>query len=281
MRLTEPPRKLAEMRPEVAWTEPVQAALDKALQRDVNARYTSATDFGRALSSALEAMSLAEPQVAAPAPEPRVSAGNATLPVTRVRPDRPAGAPRGDLASNAVRTPPARRRYAAAYAAGGAALVAVLIGAAMVMNRPGGKASGADSVTPARPATSDGKVSDANRYARRLDSTPAVAPGPNPTSNAARTPPPADVKAALDSLEKVVSGDVTPDEAGRVIRRVEQMKSRIKGDEELVHAAIVIAFAESSRNDNRAACAALRNVQSIAPATTRKRQVERTMSVCN
>src|SRR6185437_9615272 len=42
MRLTEAPRKLAEMRPEVAWTEPVQAALDKALQRDVNARFPSA-----------------------------------------------------------------------------------------------------------------------------------------------------------------------------------------------------------------------------------------------
>jgi hypothetical protein len=89
------------------------------------------------------------------------------------------------------------------------------------------------------------------------------------------------VGVALDSLERVVSGDVTPDEAGRVIRRVEQMKSRIKGNEQLVQAAIVIALAESSRNDNAAACAALRSVQPIAPATTRARQVERTMSVCN
>jgi len=178
-----------------------------------------------------------------------------------------------------VKPAPARRRYAPAYAAGGAALVVVLIGAAMVMNRPAGRASAADSVTPTRPAPSDGKVPDTSRYAGTIDS--ARAAGSNPASSTVRTPLPAEVGAALDSLEKVVSGDVTPNEAGRVIRRVEQMKSRIKGDEQLVHAAIVIAFGESSRGNNQAACAALRSVQSIAPATTRARQVARTMSVCN
>ena len=157
----------------------------------------------------------------------------------------------------------------------------VLIGAAMVMNRPAGRLATADSVTPARPATSDGKVPDTSHYRQPMESTSALGAGSNPASSAAPTPPLADVKTTLDSLEKVVSGDVTPDEAGRVVRRVEQMKSRIKGDEQLVHAAIVIALGESSRNHNGAACAALRSVQSIAPATTRARQVERTMSVCN
>jgi serine/threonine-protein kinase len=280
MRLTEAPRKLAEMRPEVAWPEPVQSALDKALQRDVNARYTSATEFGRALSSALEAMSSTGPATAPRPVEERASAENATLPVTRVGPARPAGSAR-DPAAVPVKPVPARRRYAPAYAAGGAALVAVLIGAAMVMNRPGGRASAADSVTPARPATSDVKVSDTSRFAQRIDSARAPSAGSNPASSTARAPLPAEVGAALDSLERVVSGDVTPNEAGRVIRRVEQMKSRIKGNEQLVQAAIVIALAESSRNDNAAACAALRSVQPIAPATTRARQVERTMSVCN
>ena len=278
MRLTEPPRKLAQMRPEIAWTEPVQAALDKALQRDVNARYASASEFGRALSSALDAMSIDAPQPAAPAPE-SASAPKATLPVTRVGPDRPAVAGRDDLAATPARPAPARRRYATAFAAGGAALVVVLIGAAMVMNRPAGRAATGDSVTPAGRATSDGRVPD--RYAGRIDSTSAPAAGSNPASSTTRAPASADVSAVLDSLEKVVSGDVTPAEAGRVIRRVEQMKSRIKGNEQLVQAAIVTAFAESSRNDNAAACAALRSVQPIAPATTRARQVERTMSVCN
>ena len=281
MRLTEPPRKLAQMHPEVPWTEAVQAALDKALQRDVNARHASASEFGRALSSALDAMSSAAVPAAVRAPEARVSAANATIPVTRVGPDRPAGVVGDQPVAAAARPAPARRRYATAFAAGGAALVVVLIAAAMVMNRPAGRAATADSVTPPRPGPSDGKVSNSSRYAAGMDSTAALAAGSNPARSAARTPPMAEVGATLDSLEKVVSGDVTPDEAGRVIRRVEQMKSRIKGDEQLVHAAIVVAFAESSRNDNAAACAALRNVQSIAPATTRARLVARTMSVCN
>jgi serine/threonine-protein kinase len=280
MRLTEAPRKLAEMRPDVAWTEPVQAALDKALQRDVTARYASATEFGRALSSALEEMGSGAPAAVAARAEPRVSASNATLPVTRVAPDRPAAVVSADPVASAAKPAPTRRRYAAAYATGGAVLVAVLIGAAMVMNRPDGKAAAADSVTPARPATSDGKVPDTSRYRQRIDSAPAL-PAGNPTSSTVRTPSPVEVGAALDSLEKVVSGDVTREEAGRVIRRVQEMKSRIKGDEQLVHAAIVIAFAESSRGNNQAACAALRSVQPIAPATTRARMVARTMSVCN
>lgn len=280
MRLTEPPRKLAQMRPEVPWTEAVQAALDKALQRDVNARYASASEFGRALSSALDAMSSAATPAAARAPEARVSAGNATIPVTRVGPDRPA-APAGEQPAAPARTTPPRRRYATAVATGGAALAVVLIAAAMVMNRPVRGAATADSVTPARPAPSDGKVSDTSRYAGGIDSIPTPAAGSKPASSAARTPPLAEVGATLDSLEKVVSGDVSPGEAGRVIRRLEQMKSSLKGNEQLVQAAIVRALAESSRNDNAAACAALRGVQPIAPGTTRARQVERTMSVCN
>jgi serine/threonine protein kinase len=272
MRLTEAPRKLAEMRPDVAWSAEVQAALDKALQRDAGVRYRTATEFGRALSEALERMSAQGPISASPVSESRTSAGNATIPATRARPTRPASVARDDAAATAPTVAPAsgRRRFAA-YGASGAVLLVVLIGAAMVMNRSAGPAAAADSVTPARPAPSDVKALDTSRYARRIDSAAAPAAGLGV----------AGVAAALDSLEKVVSGDVTPNEAGRVIRRVEQMKSRIKGNEQLVQAAIVIALAESSRNDNAAACAALRSVQPIAPATTRARQVERTMSVCN
>jgi hypothetical protein len=125
-------------------------------------------------------------------------------------------------------------------------------------------------------------VSETSQYAKSLDSTAARTGGASggPSSTATTGPSPA-VGAALDSLEKVVSGDVTPNEAARVIRAVEQMKSRIKGNEQLVQAAIVNALAESSRNNNAAACAALRGVRPNAPGTTRSRQVERTMSVCD
>ncbi|MBY0421824.1 MAG: hypothetical protein K2Q06_05930, partial [Parvularculaceae bacterium] len=47
MRLTDLPKRLDEMRPDVAWPAELQAVLDKALARDVTERYQSAAEFGR------------------------------------------------------------------------------------------------------------------------------------------------------------------------------------------------------------------------------------------
>src|SRR6185503_4304704 len=56
MRLTDRPKTLGEMRPDVAWPADVQAVMDKALERDVAQRYQNATDFGRALYQAVDRM---------------------------------------------------------------------------------------------------------------------------------------------------------------------------------------------------------------------------------
>jgi eukaryotic-like serine/threonine-protein kinase len=61
MRLTEPPVRLAQMRPQIAWTPKVQEVMDKALQRDAALRYGSANEFGRALSAAVKGLSTAVP----------------------------------------------------------------------------------------------------------------------------------------------------------------------------------------------------------------------------
>ena len=61
MRLTEPPVRLAKMRPQIAWTPKVQEVMDKALQRDATLRYASANEFGRALSAAVKGLSTAPP----------------------------------------------------------------------------------------------------------------------------------------------------------------------------------------------------------------------------
>ena len=259
MRLTEAPRKLAEMRPDVTWSGEVQAVLDRALERDATKRFATASEFGRELAGALDGMSGGQrveryEQSASSLDQP-------TLPVTRVAPGRPG-----------VSAAPGRRRYTTVYAAGGVTLVAALIGAAMVMNRPSEKGEG---VTPSGSPTSHAKAPAAAQYSKEIPG------GAGATKSASEPAPSADVATALDSLERVVSGDVTPNEATRVIRALEQMKSRIEGNEQVVQAAIVDALAESSRNNNRAACAALRSVLPIARQTKRARQVERTMSVCD
>jgi eukaryotic-like serine/threonine-protein kinase len=80
MRLTEPPVRLAKMRPQIAWTPKVQEVMDKALQRDAALRYASANEFGRALSAAVQGLTSATDLGAAePTPEPDVR-----VPATRV-----------------------------------------------------------------------------------------------------------------------------------------------------------------------------------------------------
>jgi hypothetical protein len=88
------------------------------------------------------------------------------------------------------------------------------------------------------------------------------------------------VAPTLDSLEKVAFGqDLTPNEADRVVRTLAAMKPQITGDEQVVQAAIIEAMAESSRKDQRAACAALHRVEKIAPGTPRARMFATTLSV--
>src|SRR3982751_5240554 len=54
MRLTDRPRKLSEMRPDVAWPAEVQQTMDRALERDASKRYRTATEFGRDLHRAVD-----------------------------------------------------------------------------------------------------------------------------------------------------------------------------------------------------------------------------------
>jgi eukaryotic-like serine/threonine-protein kinase len=63
MRLTDKPKRLSEMRRDVDWPEEVQAVIDRALERDANKRYTTAAEFARDLTRAVERMP--ETQVAA------------------------------------------------------------------------------------------------------------------------------------------------------------------------------------------------------------------------
>jgi hypothetical protein len=98
-RLTDEPKRLVEMKADVSWPASVQSVMDKALQRDAELRYSSASEFGRDLYAAVAAMPESgatsaftavmnklstpeKPAVAIPSP-PRASATR-TLPPTRV-----------------------------------------------------------------------------------------------------------------------------------------------------------------------------------------------------
>jgi serine/threonine-protein kinase len=81
MRLTDKPKRLAEMRPQTPWPPAVQDVMDRVLQRDVKERYQSANEFGRALVAAVKTMPVAALAGATPVATPK---SGGTVPPTRI-----------------------------------------------------------------------------------------------------------------------------------------------------------------------------------------------------
>ncbi|HSC30206.1 MAG TPA: protein kinase [Gemmatimonadaceae bacterium] len=82
MRLTDRPRTLAEMRPDASWPAPIQAVLDRALQRKADDRYQHATDFSSDLTRAVSAMPAGATLVGRP---PVAATAGGAMPSTAVR----------------------------------------------------------------------------------------------------------------------------------------------------------------------------------------------------
>ena len=142
MRLTDRPKSLAEMKPDQAWTPRVQAVMDRALERDVKARYQSASEFGQALYDAVAEMPASAEATAGTLVMD--ANGTTTVPKTRLSASEPPPAP----------VKPARR--APILVGGGVAALLVLGGAVYAARREGDKrtaygASAAPTVmTPVR-----------------------------------------------------------------------------------------------------------------------------------
>jgi hypothetical protein len=101
MRLTDKPKALVDMRPNVEWPADVQAVMDKALERDVSLRYQTATEFGLALHQAVDRMPTS---VAAEAGTQVMDAPVAPVPATRIAPAVTAPEPVTQAAAPAARS---------------------------------------------------------------------------------------------------------------------------------------------------------------------------------
>lgn len=137
MRLTDHPKTLAEMKPDVAWPADVQVAFDKALARNASDRFQTAPEFGRALFTAVERMPHSQATqagthivgaVATPKNAPTVAAA---IPATRVAtPTDVMGATKSPAAPASV-----SKSKTPVYV-GIAAVVLALAGGAWFMSRP-------------------------------------------------------------------------------------------------------------------------------------------------
>jgi len=88
MRLTDSPRPLSEMKPDVAWPPQLQTVMDKALQRDAADRYQTAAEFGRDIAKAVQGMRASAATASFTAV---VEAGSAPPTNVRKTPDREGG----------------------------------------------------------------------------------------------------------------------------------------------------------------------------------------------
>jgi len=199
MRLTDQPKKLADMKPEVSWPAELQRVMDKALARDSVDRYSTAPEFGRDIAKAVENMPatiVAEMGTmvvgAAPVPATRVASadkGAATV---------VAGAP----VSGAV-APTSGKKMSPAVIGGGVVLVAGLAFLAF-------KLTSGDPTTPSTAgADTTGNKPAATATTPPPETTPAAGtntvPAGGPTANNKGAPnPKADPKqtAANPKLEK-------------------------------------------------------------------------------
>ena len=282
MRLTERPKRLTEMRPEVAWSPAVQTVLDHALERDTKARYQSASDFGRELSRAVERMLspggaeapwMSETQaIEPPPPQAPAPATRPSVPATRAAPRvagsgvRGAGGGERDTdarqplidgdATGDTAVSPRRRNRMALAGVGAVMLVAVLAGGAAIMNRRDASAARdrAQTVTPAGDTTSHtDRGRDTTPYNKELGTN---APGTAPAA--------INVDARLDSLEKladVATGSVTT--ARTALSGLDALEGRLATDDQVVHAALVRANAQTLLDRTADACAALRKVRAL------------------
>ncbi len=171
MRLTDQPKTLAEMKPDVEWPAELQTVMDRVLARDADERYQKSDEFGRDISKAVENMPAA---VAAAAGTMVMGAAAAELPKTRMAAKGGATAKIEAPVSAPVAVAPAKKSPMMMIVA--AVVVIVGGGAAALFMKGGGSA--------ATPATTTAKID-------------AAVPAPNTSTPAPVNPPagqPADTK---------------------------------------------------------------------------------------
>lgn len=274
MRLTDKPRTLSDMRPNVAWPAEVQAVLDRALQRDASQRYQSAADFGRDLLRAMRTL----PESAVAEGATQVMGATAVLsevPATRVaRSSSATVAMDGAAAAKPapkIRTPstssaapagsPKRKMPVAAIAAG---LVIVLGGgvAALAMRGKSPTPAAADSAT----------VIPAGKPAAATAAPVQTAAAPSGAS----------VSFMLDRLEPLTDPERGANEktADSALKQVNALDPQISNDEDLVHATVLRAEALLTLGKADSACHVLADIEGKSKKTQRANRVAGLLRTC-
>ena len=298
MRLTEPPRRLAEIRPEVPWSPAVQAVMDHALQRDAALRYASASEFGRALSAAVRQQPVSFPADATSAtPEP--VAAEPTVPPTRVSESA------GPRASSAAPVEVTRQRWPLMATAG--VLVVVLVVAGLLFSSArkagsGGTTTATQSAGEAPPAPGVGTPAPSSGPAADAAVKPSAAPADpietGPVTADPRATPPSSARSRSGG-ETPATSRSSPETVTDVSARIPVLLEQSRDDETTISArreaanllplargAQVVALklvqvrSYAMKNEDARACDILQGLQQQSRGTEYEPEVTRLLESC-
>ncbi len=314
MRLTDRPRTLAEMRPDVSWPDTVQAVLDRGLARDAGERFQSAATFGRDFAAALESMPTVAAtegatmvigaQSAAAAGAPR--AATRPMPATRVSSKSP------ERASQAAPVQAPQKKSPLVPIIGGIAAVAVLgyVGFTQFAKTPdpatdpaaaAAAAAAAAENTPnslADPAGNTGNAAapagDPNATAMSAPlnqgRTPGTNPGPRPPSGNSGNPPanagtnPPAVVNVMPRLEawgsELQDENATRTTARRILAEVQALQPTLTGIQ-LGESWFVAMLANVVLEDAEGTCAAARKVKDVHTDSGRRSAADLALQGCS
>jgi serine/threonine-protein kinase len=276
MRLTDRPRTLSEMRPEVAWPADVQAVLDKALARDVALRYQTASEFGRDLQRTIDrmpeskALDMGTQMIDVPATRVRPP----DTPRTSVSPGMPVlgaggaiAVPSADAGSSVPVTQaaaPRRKMFNIAVLAGTAGvIVAGALAVKLFGGGPAGSVVSTDSLKKTSPETiPSAPISGAPSQAGS-STTPVDSQSIPPTNSSSTTPPNpgAETKSVADQLRALIRESTDRSKATTVLTRLDKLDRQAANSEELYLAALVRSQVLAAKADTAAACQVLKKVR--------------------
>jgi eukaryotic-like serine/threonine-protein kinase len=279
MRLTDQPKTLAEMKPDVAWPAELQAVMDKVLMRDADERYQKSAEFGRDIAKAVENMPAA---VAAAGATMVIGASAADLPKTRMaakggataKIEAPVPAPAAAAAPVAAKKSPVMLIVAAVVviAAGGGAY-AMLGGKKDSATQPATQPAAppasspantpnptADTKTAGQPGTATPPVKTAqNGEAQAASKSPAPAHGAAPPVAAPSTPAD-DPSATVAHWDEVINkGSPTASDATHAIDALTPIIPKLTGQEKS-NAIFTRMMAYGIVSDEAGLCSAVKDV---------------------
>jgi eukaryotic-like serine/threonine-protein kinase len=260
MRLTDKPKRLAEMKREIDWPAEVQQVIDRALERDASKRYSTATEFARDMVRAVERMP--EAQVAAAgtmvmdvsvAPTGSVQAvGGPADPASAAA---QGGAPETVTEQPAITSPATSKSKAPMLAAAGVVAV-LLVGGGMFALKSGG--------------TSDDSPRDTG-VAAQTGTFAATLPTPTRT-----------VSERLQEIEKLTDPDISnADDARAALRALDSLQSQIVERRDSSHAELLRAEAFFASDQIPRGCRILEDAEPRAePASILRRMQNLRQALC-